>query len=84
MLCVPWPRTPWGYSMARLKSECRTAVQIEADKLDLEMYRLVGKMEEFAKLCGDETIDARAGRLFGMRGAVRAWMNKDDRERTGG
>jgi hypothetical protein len=64
------------------RAESRTKVQIEANKLDLEMFRLSRRFDEFAKLVGSRDIDEVSRHLFGSRGRVRKYMHKNDIKST--
>lgn len=63
----------------------RTTVQAEADAIDMEIFRLIGRIERFAETTRfkDEVLDS-AGRLHSARYAIRSLMHPQDRERTNG
>lgn len=60
----------------------RTFKQKDADQLDLEMDRLVAKMERFASVHKEASVDKAAGVVFGLRNVVRAHMHEKDREKS--
>ncbi|MCW5720741.1 MAG: hypothetical protein KIS86_06325 [Devosia sp.] len=64
--------------------EYRTKAQIEADRLDLEIYRLAGKLERFAEDHRAPDVDAAAIQVLRSRQAIRSYMHKNDREATNG
>lgn len=61
----------------------RTKMQSEANQIDLEIFRLVGRIEAFAltTVFKDEVLDS-AGRLQSARYAIRTLMHPADRKRT--
>ncbi|MQB09571.1 hypothetical protein DXT96_06840 [Agrobacterium sp. ICMP 6402] len=63
----------------------RTEMQEEADEIDLEIYRLIGRIERFATttVFKDEVMDS-ATRLQQARYAIRSLMHPKDREQTNG
>lgn len=63
-------------------AEMRTTAQVEADKLDDEMYRLAGRLEAFSATVQCPHIDEVSRRLFQARGVVRKHMHRRDREET--
>ena len=67
-----------------MRRETRTTVQIEANAIDLDMFRLSQRMEAFATLVRNNDISLDAGHLSGARYAVREHMHKNDREATNG
>lgn len=66
--------------------ETRTKLQIEADRLDLEIFRLVERLEQFAVLVKPSpkasSIRVDAWRLDSARYTVREFMHRRDREAT--
>lgn len=64
--------------------EKRTRKQIDADRLDLECFRLIEKIERFAAEYGDRQIGAGVAHLNGLRMNVRRHMHPKGRERTNG
>jgi hypothetical protein len=63
----------------------RTKMQDEANQIDLEIFRLIGRIETFAEMTvfKDEIMDS-AQRLQSARYAVRTLMHPKDREKTNG
>ena len=59
--------------------EYRTATQIEADRIDLEMFRLSMRLGDFAQQCCDDAVVDVSRQLFGARSAIRRHMHKNDR-----
>lgn len=66
------------------RSETRTAIQIEANKLDMDMHSIAMRLERFAEKHRAPEVDAAALRLLQSRHAVRSHMHKKDREDTNG
>lgn len=64
--------------------EKRSVKQIDADRLDLECFRLIGKIEQFAKEHGDKQLAAGVAHLNGLRINIRRYMHAKDREITNG
>lgn len=64
--------------------ETRSKIEIEANALDLEMFRLSERMEAFSRLVNNNDISLDAGHLYGARYGVREYMHKKDREDTNG
>lgn len=65
-----------------MRAKNRTRLQIEANRLDLEMYRIVGRIEEFGKTVNNKNIKSAASDLGACRNYVRAHMHPKDREET--
>jgi hypothetical protein len=65
-------------------TEKRTTKQIEADRLDLECFRLIDKIERFSKDHGDKQLAAGVAHLNGLRVNIRRHMHAKDREKTNG
>lgn len=63
-------------------AETRTKLQIDANSLDLQVFRTVAALEQFAAQYGIKEIDAIAGTINGLRHLVRKHMHKKDREET--
>ncbi|MEH3108946.1 MAG: hypothetical protein PGN22_03140 [Agrobacterium cavarae] len=63
----------------------RTKTQEEADEIDLQIFRLIGRIERFATMTvfKDEVMDS-ATRLQQARYAIRSLMHPKDREQTNG
>lgn len=64
--------------------ETRSKIEIEANALDMEMFRLSERMEAFSKLVRNNEISLDAGSLQGARRLVQDHMHKKDREATNG
>ncbi len=60
----------------------RTKLQQDADRLDLQVFRAVGALEQFASQYHFKDIDAMAGTINGLRYLVRKHMHPKDREET--
>lgn len=63
----------------------RTSLQREADKLDLDVYRMINRLEQFiiGKRGGSvERVDAAALALRAARREIRVHMHPEDLERT--
>jgi hypothetical protein len=64
----------------------RTKRQTEANQLDLQMFRLAERINDFAKDCERpserQALYAAAGQLRGNRYHVRQYMHRDDKEAT--
>lgn len=65
-----------------MRGETRTKKQIEADRLDLEVFRLVDRLQQFADEFKDSDVRATAQSLSACRRHVRKHMSAKDRERT--
>ena len=63
-------------------SEKRTKKQIDANKIDLEIFNLARMLERFARDYNETKIDGLALKVMGMRSGVRSHMHKNDREQT--
>ena len=62
--------------------EFRTTKQIEADRIDLEVYRLLALLDRFANAYGDVDVRRMAAELDGKRERVRKHMHRIDRDVT--
>jgi len=64
----------------------RSLLQKEANEIDMEMFRLAGRLEEFAKIFPNGKARARMNELSDLvyysRSSVREHMHNDDREAT--
>lgn len=64
----------------------RTERQNEADRIDLDLYRLQERLSKFSKqyasVLDQPKIEGMAATVCGMRGLIRSYMHKDDREHT--
>lgn len=65
-------------------SEKRSVKQIDADRLDLECFRLIDKIERFAADHGDKQLAGGVAHINGLRINIRRHMHAKDRERTNG
>lgn len=66
----------------RDKAPRRTVLQIEANDLDMQLYRLRQRMDEFAKLVNSSGIAMDAMCVGRARQLVRHHMHPRDREAT--
>lgn len=64
--------------------DTRTTKQIEANKLDLEVFRVIGQIDRFANDYRDDAARQMAAILDGMRERVRRHMHPKDRAETNG
>lgn len=60
----------------------RTAKQIEANRLDLETFRLVSQLERFAEEHKDSRLSSMTAVVNAIRYRLRDHMHKEDREKT--
>jgi hypothetical protein len=60
----------------------RTKMQAEADKLDLEVYRLIDNLRAFGAVHRLNDVLDMATTIAGLRYRVRRHMHKADREKT--
>lgn len=67
-----------------MKSEFRNPAQIEANRLDMELYRLACSLQVFAEEYRAPDVDHSALQLLRARHAVRSQMHPEDRMATGG
>ena len=58
----------------------RTAIQIDADKLDLQVFNLTLALESFAEKYRLEAVREMSADIFGMRHRVRRHMHPKDLE----
>lgn len=63
-------------------TEKRTTKQIDADRLDLECFRLIDKIERFSADHGDKQLSAGVAHLNGLRVNIRRHMHPNDRDRA--
>lgn len=63
-------------------AESRTKLQREADSLDLQVFRLIGTLEQFAKDHRERGASTMATDLKMMRHVIRRHMHPRDREVT--
>jgi hypothetical protein len=62
----------------------RTKRQIDADKLDLAIFNVVGDLARFGNEYRDEDVHKMADILDGLRGRVRRHMHDEDLAATSG
>lgn len=71
-----------------MATENRTALQVESDRLDMEMFRLAGEVEKFAMERPSQVNKAELLRvsdhLNGSRWLLRRYMHPKDQEATNG
>lgn len=60
----------------------RTIKQIEADKLDLEVFRVVRQIDSFANEFRDDAVRQMAANIDGLRHRIRKHMHRIDSEAT--
>ncbi|WP_298966105.1 hypothetical protein [uncultured Roseibium sp.] len=60
----------------------RTDRQQIANKLDLDMFNLAGRLRSFGEKAKDRSIIAAANRLEANRNSVREYMHRKDRDET--
>lgn len=65
-------------------TEKRTQKQIDANRLDLECFRLIGQIERFAADHRDSQAAAGVAHLNGLRVNIRRHMHPKDRDGTHG
>ena len=69
-----------------MRAHTRTALQREANQLDLEMFRLMGRLQQFAEehkgRIRTEKFADLARTISGNRYYVRQYMHREDREAT--
>jgi hypothetical protein len=61
-------------------AEYRTAIQIAADKLDLDVFNLVSALDRFANQHRLEDVREMSSIIDGMRHRVRRHMHRKDAE----
>lgn len=66
-----------------MRMPTRSKKQIEANQLDLQIFRAVRSLDEFSNEFGDDAVHQMAGIIDAMRHRVRRHMHKEDRESTG-
>lgn len=59
----------------------RTVKQIEANRLDLETFRLVSQLERFAEEHKDSRLSSMTAVVNAIRYRLRDHMHKEDREK---
>jgi len=65
-----------------MRREFRTAIQIDADKLDLQVFNLIGALDSFAEKYGADAVKEMSASIYGMRHRVRRFMHSKDLEAT--
>lgn len=67
-------------------ADYRSEIEVMANELDMDMHRLVSRMERFADMLSFRKSKARilasAGALLHARGEVREYMHRSDVEAT--
>ena len=63
-------------------TEFRTKKQTDADKLDLEIFRVIGQIDRFANEYRDADVEEMAMHFDAYRDRVRRYMHRRDREAT--
>jgi len=58
----------------------RTVKQIAADKLDLEVFRIVSQLDQFANDFRDDAVRQMASNIDGLRHRIRKHMHRIDSE----
>lgn len=64
--------------------ETRTVTQIEANELDMEIFRVVAKIDRFANSYNDDNVRDIAAHLDASRHRIRRHMHPSDRDATNG
>jgi ATP-dependent helicase YprA (DUF1998 family) len=67
-----------------MRRETRTTAQVEANRIDMEMFRVARMLEQFAEDHRSPEADAAALKILQSRHAIRSHMHKNDREATNG
>lgn len=65
-----------------MRLETRTIKQIEANALDLEIFRVANRLGRFANDCKDDSVREFADIVDGMRHRIRKHMHPVDQVRT--
>jgi mono/diheme cytochrome c family protein len=65
-----------------MRNETRTRKQIEANRIDMEVFRVAGAMETFAKEFRDPKLWDAAAIIRGQRHRIRKHMHKKDLDAT--
>lgn len=63
-------------------AEIRTKKQIEANRIDMEIFRVIRMLDQFAEDYEDGDVAAFSRTIFSSRGEVRKHMHNDDRRTT--
>jgi len=63
-------------------AEFRTKKQIDANKLDLEVFRVIGQIDRFANEYRDADAEEMAMHFDAYRDRIRRYMHGKDREAT--
>lgn len=63
-------------------AETRTKKQIEANRIDMEIFRVIGMLDAFAEEYEDSDAAALARTMFSSRGDIRQHMHRSDRRAT--
>jgi hypothetical protein len=67
-----------------MMAEFRTKKQIDADKLDLEIFRVINQIDRFANDYRDADVNEIAMHFDAYRDRVRRHMHQKDQEATRG
>ena len=62
--------------------EKRTKLQIDSNRLDMEIYRVIGMLDRFAEDYVDPEAADLSRTMFSSRGAIRKHMHPADRRST--
>lgn len=63
-------------------AEARTKKQIEANRIDMEIFRVIGMLDAFAEEYQDSEAAYLSRVMFSSRGEIRQHMHRDDRRAT--
>lgn len=65
-------------------SKTRTTKQIEANKIDLEVFNVINKIDRFASQQRDSSAHEMADIIDGLRWRIRKHMHDEDQKTTNG
>lgn len=63
-------------------ADTRTKKQIEANRIDMEIYRVIRMLDQFAEEHEDADVAALSRTMFCSRGDIRKHMHGNDRRAT--
>lgn len=63
-------------------AETRTKKQIEANRIDMEIFRVIRMLDQFSEDYEDGDVAAFSRTIFCSRGEIRKHMHNDDRRAT--
>ncbi|MCD4661449.1 hypothetical protein [Agrobacterium sp.] len=63
-------------------AETRTKKQIEANRIDMEIFHVIGMLDQFAEEYEDADVAALSRTMFCSRGDIRKHMHGNDRRAT--